>query len=71
MIDVHAAWDAAANRWIADSEDTPGLSVEAETLEELQEKVARQLPALLGSNVICPFRLIPLARYRATKRTIN
>ena len=71
MIDVHAAWDAMTNRWSADSDDVPGLNVEAGTLAELQEQIARQLPALLGSDTISPFRLIPLARHRATKPTIN
>ena len=31
MMDVHAAWDATTNRWSADSEDVPGLNVEAGT----------------------------------------
>ena len=39
-ITVNAEWDPEANVWVATSEDVPGLITEADTLEDLQGKLA-------------------------------
>ena len=49
-IDVKADWDAEANVWVASSDDLPRLVTEADTLEELQRKLAVMIPELLEAN---------------------
>jgi predicted RNase H-like HicB family nuclease len=49
-ITVNAEWDAEANVWVASSEDVPGLVTEADTLEDLQKKLAVMIPELLEAN---------------------
>ena len=39
VISVKAIWDEDAQVWVATSEDVPGLATEADTLEELTEKL--------------------------------
>ena len=52
---VHAEWDDEALVWVATSDDVPGLVTEAETAEELIEKLKRLIPELLEANgVILP-----------------
>lgn len=51
-IDVHAEWDAEAKVWVASSEDMPRLVTEADTLEELQQKLAVMIPELLEANSV-------------------
>ncbi len=50
MILVRARWDAEAAVWVATSEDVPGLVTEADTLEELRDKVLVMIPELLEAN---------------------
>ena len=50
VYNVHCAWDAEANVWIATSEDVPGLVAEADTLEKLTEEVKLLVPDLLELN---------------------
>jgi predicted RNase H-like HicB family nuclease len=47
---VHADWDDEAYVWVATSDDVPGLATEAETAEELVEKLKRLIPELLEAN---------------------
>ena len=49
-IRVDAFWDGEAKVWVASSEDVPGLITEAETMEELVEKVKILIPELLQAN---------------------
>jgi predicted RNase H-like HicB family nuclease len=62
-IKVNAEWDAEANVWVATSDDVPGLVTEADTLEDLQKKLAIMVPELLEANGILvdsDIREIPL-----------
>ena len=45
---VHAVWDDEARVWVASSEDVPGLATEAETAEDLVEKLKTLIPELLS-----------------------
>ncbi len=47
---IKALWDNEAMVWYASSEDVPGLSTEAETLELLIEKLKIIIPELLQAN---------------------
>jgi len=49
-ITVNTEWDPEANVWVATSEDVPGLITEADTLEDLQGKLAIMIPELLQAN---------------------
>lgn len=47
---VHADWDTEAGVWVATSNDVPGLTTEAETVEELVVKLESMIPELLAAN---------------------
>jgi predicted RNase H-like HicB family nuclease len=47
---VQADWDPEAAVWIATSADVPGLATEAETIEELTNKLRIMIPELLEAN---------------------
>lgn len=47
---IRAEWDSEARVWVAGSEDVSGLATEAETLEELIEKLRIMVPELLEAN---------------------
>ena len=47
---VRAEWDPEAKVWVATSDDVPGLATEAETLEELSQKLDIMVPELLDAN---------------------
>lgn len=47
---VRAEWDEEARVWVATSDDVPGLATEADTLEELIEKLKIIIPELLEEN---------------------
>lgn len=47
---VTAQWDAEAERWVATSEDIPGLVTEAATLDDLVGRVLAVTPELLEEN---------------------
>ena len=51
---VDAAWDAEAGVWVAHSDDIPGLTTEAETLEALVKRVTAVTPELLELNKAGP-----------------
>ena len=50
VINVRAIWDKDAQVWVAISEDVPGLVTEANTLEQLTEKLRVMIPELLEAN---------------------
>jgi hypothetical protein len=47
---VDAFWDEDADVWVATSENVPGLSTEATTIELLSQKLRSVIPDLLLSN---------------------
>jgi predicted RNase H-like HicB family nuclease len=57
MIDLYkieAFWDKEAQVWVAESTDIFGLATEADTLEQLTEKLRRIIPELLIANHVIP-----------------
>ena len=52
---IEAFWDQEALVWVAESKDVPGLVTEANSLENLTQKLKQIIPELLLSNqVILP-----------------
>lgn len=47
---VVANWDNEARVWVATSDDVPGLVTEAESAEQLVEKLKVLVPELLAMN---------------------
>jgi predicted RNase H-like HicB family nuclease len=47
---VTAAWDPEARVWVAESPGVPGLVAEADTVEDLTEKLEHLIPELLEVN---------------------
>ena len=47
---IRAEWDEEAKVWVATSDDVPGLVAEAETLEQLTQKLEGLVPELLELN---------------------
>jgi len=47
---IRAEWDDEARVWVATSDDVPGLATEAETVEDLIEKLRVMIPELLEAN---------------------
>ena len=47
---IRAEWDDEARVWVATSDDAPGLATEAETIENLIEKLKIMVPELLEAN---------------------
>ncbi len=55
---VDAMWDDDARVFVATSHDVPGLVTEADTWEELQQKLHALIPELLelnGAGDPCPY----------------
>ena len=50
IVHVKAVWDRDAHVWVAISEDVPGLATEADTLEQLIEKLQVMIPELMEAN---------------------
>jgi predicted RNase H-like HicB family nuclease len=57
---IRAEWDEEVNMWVATSDDIPGLATEAETIENLVEKLKIVIPELLEANGITFEKEIPL-----------
>lgn len=51
---IRAEWDEAANVWVATSDDVPGLTTEADTIEALSLKLELMVPELLEANGCLP-----------------
>jgi predicted RNase H-like HicB family nuclease len=49
---VEAFWDREAQVWVAESDDVPGLVTEADTIEELTEKLKQIIPELMVANCL-------------------
>jgi predicted RNase H-like HicB family nuclease len=47
---VEADWDPDAGVWVATSADVPGLATEAETIEDLANRLRIMIPELLEAN---------------------
>jgi predicted RNase H-like HicB family nuclease len=47
---IQADWDPDAGVWVATSADVPGLATEAETIEDLTNKLRTMIPELLEAN---------------------
>lgn len=47
---VRAIWDDEAKVWVATTDDIAGLATEADTLEELRDKILAMIPELLELN---------------------
>ena len=51
---IKAFWDDAANVWVAEGVDVPGLVTEAATIEQLMTKLAVMVPEMLEANGVLP-----------------
>lgn len=47
---VTVLWDAEARVWYVADTDVPGLATEADTLEQMERKLAVMIPELLALN---------------------
>ena len=63
---VEAFWDEEARVWVASSRDEIGLVTEADTIEELQRKLAVIIPDLLGDDRTGSFEIDLIARSHQT-----
>ncbi|MGK7882180.1 MAG: DUF1902 domain-containing protein [Crocosphaera sp.] len=52
VYNIQAFWDTEAEVWVATSEEVPGLATEAETLDNLNDKLREMIPELLILNGI-------------------
>lgn len=71
---VRAEWDDEAGVWVATSDDVPGLVTEADTSEQLLDKLRVLIPELLEANGIqdgdeVPFELFA-HRFDVTHRRV-
>lgn len=69
---VRAEWDGEARVWVATSDDVPGLATEADTTEQLVDKLKSLIPELLDANGSpdggeVPFELLT-RRFETTRR---
>ena len=61
LILVRAFWDDEADVWVATSDDVPGLATEADTVEQLRDKLLVMIPELLeANNVLSDLPEIPI-----------
>ena len=49
---IHADWYGDVGIWSATSNDVPGLAIEADSIENLFNKLASMIPELLVANSI-------------------
>lgn len=50
LLDIEIMWDPEASVWCGFSEDWLGISLEADTLDELREKINSALPEMIYLN---------------------
>ncbi|MDJ0659961.1 MAG: DUF1902 domain-containing protein [Crocosphaera sp.] len=50
VYNIQAFWDSEAKVWVATSEEVSGLATEADTLENLNEKLREMIPELFILN---------------------
>jgi predicted RNase H-like HicB family nuclease len=60
LIRVSAFWDSEANVWVANDSNFPGLVTEAETQEQLAEKLKSIISELIELNQNLPSFTYPL-----------
>lgn len=65
-ISVEAFWDGEASVWVASASENIGLVTEANTIEELQRKLAIMIPDLVGDDYKGPFEIELVARNHQT-----
>jgi len=63
---VDAFWDDEAHVWVALARDKIGLATEADTIENLQRRLAILVPDLLGDEHQGPFEIELIARSHQT-----
>jgi hypothetical protein len=59
---VEALWDEEAGVWAASAAGDIGLFTEADTIEDLQRKLATMVPELLAEDHQGPFEIELVAR---------
>lgn len=59
---VDAFWDDEVNVWVASARDGIGLATEADTIEDLQRRLAILVPDLLADDHKGPFEIELIAR---------
>ncbi|SFU57410.1 DUF1902 domain-containing protein [Pseudoduganella namucuonensis] len=55
---IYANWDDDTSVWIAESDDLPGLTAKADTLDQLHAKLATLVPELLLANALVVDELV-------------
>ena len=63
---VDAFWDDEVNVWVASARDGIGIATEADTIENLQRRLAILVPDLLGDEHKGPFEIELIARSHQT-----
>lgn len=63
---VEAFWDDEAKVWVASAREKIGLATEADTIEELQRRLAIIVPDLLSDDHEGPFEIEVIARSHQT-----
>jgi hypothetical protein len=63
---VEAVWDDEAKVWVATSAGQIGLVTEAESIEQLQEKLSVMVPDLMRPEERGPFEIELVARSHQT-----
>jgi len=63
---VDAFWDDEVNVWVASARDGIGLATEADTIEDLQRRLAILVPDLLAGDHEGPFEIELIARAHQT-----
>jgi hypothetical protein len=63
---VEAFWDDEAKVWVASAREKIGLATEADTIEELQRRLAIIVPDLLSDDHEGPFEIELIARSHQT-----
>ncbi len=59
--EVRCFWDADARVWWAESDDVPGLALEADTMEKLVDEIRAAVPVLLELNCHIEPSPVPLS----------
>ena len=56
---IRAEWYAEVDIWSATSDDVPGLATEADSIENLFNKLSSMIPELLAANKVdCPSEIL-------------
>jgi hypothetical protein len=56
---IRTEWDGDADIWSATSDDVPGLATEADSIDNLFNKLSSMIPELLAANKVdCPSEIL-------------